>query len=300
MFGIDDVLIAAGVSAVGGLLGAKQTNSAQDVRQEESQAFNANQAAINRDWQERMSNTAYQRATGDMRAAGINPILAYSQGGASTPAGSSASSPTPAPVVNRTAAAADAMGKSMATAQQVASIDNVKANTAKTDADRLNVQQDTYNKNIEAALMQAQFKDYNNGEPATYQGLEQANRSVLIANQAAHEIQRNNLTTEETKLVTEEIKNAQEENRRIRADTRSKTANAVLAELQQTEAEAASKFWKGAQGGPIAYGAKHYGNITNSAFALGGLGLNAGRYLGNSASRNPGGRFFQFDPNAGF
>lgn len=52
--------------------------------------FEHNEAMLNRNWQEYMSNTAYQRATADMRSAGLNPILAYSNGGATTPAGSSA------------------------------------------------------------------------------------------------------------------------------------------------------------------------------------------------------------------
>lgn len=50
--------------------------------------YNSAEALANRDWQEHMSNTAYQRAVEDMKKAGINPILAFANGGASTPGGS--------------------------------------------------------------------------------------------------------------------------------------------------------------------------------------------------------------------
>lgn len=71
-------LIGAGASLVGGMLQRKsdKTSTARQV------AF-----------QERMSNTSYQRAMEDMRKAGLNPILAGKLGGASTPVGAAFKSP---------------------------------------------------------------------------------------------------------------------------------------------------------------------------------------------------------------
>ena len=54
--------------------------------------FNADQAQLQRDWEEYMSNTSYQRAVKDMQEAGLNPALALGQGGASTPTATSAHS----------------------------------------------------------------------------------------------------------------------------------------------------------------------------------------------------------------
>ncbi|WNK13325.1 MAG: DNA pilot protein [Microvirus sp.] len=67
------------VSGALGYLGQKQTNAA-----------NAQQAQAQMDFQEQQSSTSYQRGTADMKAAGLNPMLAYSQGGASSGSGGQA------------------------------------------------------------------------------------------------------------------------------------------------------------------------------------------------------------------
>lgn len=133
MFGIDD-LILGGLSMGGSLM----TNLFNKDNQKDQMQFNSAQAQMNRDFQERMSNTQYQRGMADMKTAGLNPILAYQKGGASSPSGATAST---SPITFEDSLS-KGVNSAMASKQMNANVANlvatneqIKANTWKTQND---------------------------------------------------------------------------------------------------------------------------------------------------------------------
>lgn len=115
-----------------GYLGQKQTNAA-----------NAQQAQNQMDFQAEQTSTSYQRGVEDMKKAGLNPMLAYSQGGAASGSGASA-------------IMGNEVGAGISTALQA---NMQKAQVQQLAAQTENVQADTGNKETSNALIEAQTEE---------------------------------------------------------------------------------------------------------------------------------------------
>lgn len=226
--------------------GQEKTNDRNQEIQQQNSAFNAEQAELNRQFshneaglqqafQQQMANTTWQRGVRDMQAAGLNPMLAYSQGGAPSPSGamgqgSAAQAGSPGNAVNPYAAAA-------ASAGQWAQIEKTQADTRLTTAQA---------EELESTLVDEQGNT-KHGKGPGWNSLKAAQMNAYTGQIGAatrHLDAQVDLTKEQKKLVTEQIKNALAENPRIDSQTALNKINAILARHDIPRMEAESKYFK--------------------------------------------------------
>jgi len=227
-------IAAQAIPAIAGWYGQKATNSAQIAAAREQMDFQAEQ-----------TGSSYQRGVADMKAAGLNPMLAYSQGGAASGGGAQAT-------------IGNELGAGMASAQQVAmtraQLEQINAQTGLTDATADKTRQDEKLSKGQTILTATQ----------NTQGTTQ---TKLLENQA-RQVALQNFITDETKGAQISLAHSSAKVREY--DIAKAKWNSMIEQEKHPEAKAYGEFFRNPVG-------KHYPWVDKGGATLNSAASAAGK-----------------------